>query len=126
VGGRSVSLLGDGEDLAPHLDEELEVKDDDDLRDDAADLFDIDLGDGTQPIELDGDDGDGGVAASTDSDTHGTSTMSGKRVSAVWSYFTEIKENGIRIVAICKHCGNKYTARSAVGTGHLKMPHEIL
>ena len=37
--------LGDGEDQASHPDNELEVKDDDDLRDDAVGLFGIDLGD---------------------------------------------------------------------------------
>jgi hypothetical protein len=55
--------------LAPHSDDELEAEDDDDLRGDAAGLFGIDLGDGTvdsQPIEIDGDDDDGGVDASTD------------------------------------------------------------
>jgi hypothetical protein len=82
--------------LAPHSDDELEAEDDDDLRGDAAGLFGIDLGDGTvdsQPIEIDGDDDDGGVDASTD--THGTSTTSSKKVSAVWEYFHEIKENKI-------------------------------
>jgi hypothetical protein len=96
----------------------LEVKDDDDLRDDAAGLFGIDIGDGTQPIDVDGDDDDDGVDASTD--THGTSTTSGKCVSDVWEYFHEIKENKIRVVAICKHCRSRYTARSAAGTGHLR------
>jgi hypothetical protein len=46
-GGRSVSPLGGDEDLALHPDEELEVKDDDNMCDDATDLFGIDLGDGT-------------------------------------------------------------------------------
>ena len=110
--------LVDGEDLAPHPDEELEIENDDDLRDDAASLFGIDLGDGdgNQPIDLDGDDGDGGVEVSTD--THGTSSTSGKKVSDVWDYFHEIKENKIRVRAICKHCGARYSARSAAGTGH--------
>ena len=76
--------LVDGEDLAPHPDEELEIENDDDLRDDAAGLFGIDL---------DGDDGDGGVEVSTD--THGTSSTSSKKVSDVWDYFHEIKENKI-------------------------------
>ena len=91
--GEDQHPLGDGEDQAPHLDDKLEVEDDDDLRDDAAGLFGIDLGDGNQPIDLDGDDGDGGVEVSTD--TRGTSTTSGKKVSAVWDYFHEIKENKI-------------------------------
>jgi hypothetical protein len=107
--------------LAPHSDDELEAEDDDDLRDDAAGLFSIDLSDGTvgsQPIEIDGDDNDDGVDASTD--THGTSTTSGKKVSAVWEYFHEIKENKIRVAAMCKHCRSRYTARSAASTGHLR------
>ena len=114
--GEDQHPLGDGEDQAPHPDDELEVEDDDDLCDDAAGLFGIDLGDGNQPIDLDGDDGDGGVEVSND--THGTSTTSGKKVSAVWDYFHEIKENKIRVAAICKHCRARYTARSSAGTGH--------
>jgi hypothetical protein len=55
--------LGDGEDLALHPDEELKIEDDDDLRDDAVGSFRIDLGDGTQPIDLNGD--DDGVEPST-------------------------------------------------------------
>jgi hypothetical protein len=89
--------------------------------DDAAGLFGIDFGDGTvgtQPIDLDGDDDDGGVQASTD--TRGTSTTSGKKKSIVWTYFAEIKENDIRIAAICNHCRSRYTTRSSAGTGHLK------
>jgi hypothetical protein len=86
--------LGDGEDLALHPDDLLEAEDDEDLRDDAAGLFGIDIGDGNQPINVDGDDDDGGVDASTN--THGTSTTtSGKRVSDVWEYFHEIKEKKI-------------------------------
>jgi hypothetical protein len=79
-------------------------------------LFGIDLGDGSQPIEVDGNN-DGGVAASTD--THGTSTISGKR-SDVWDYFHEIKENKVPVTAIYKHCRTRYTSRSAGGTGHLR------
>ena len=116
--GEDQHPLSDGEDQAPHPDDELEVEDDDDLRDDAAGLFGIDLGDGNQPIDLDGDDGDGGVEVSTN--THGTSTTSGKKVSAVRDYFHEIKENKIRVAAICKHCRARYTARSSAGTGHLR------
>ena len=98
------------------------MENDDDIREDAAGLFGIDLGDGdgTHPIDLDAGDDDGGVAASTD--THGTSSTGGggKLISAVWEDFTEIKENNIRVAAICKMCGKRYTARSAAGTGHLK------
>ena len=120
AGGGSTSPLINGEDLAPHPDEELEIENDDDLRDDAAGLFGIDLGDGdgNQPIDLDGDDSDGGVEVPTD--THGTSSTSGKKVSDVWDYFHEIKENKIRVRAICKHCGARYSARSVAGTGHLR------
>jgi hypothetical protein len=56
------------------------------------------------------------VAASTN--THGTSYV-GKRTFAVWEDFTEIKENKIRVAAICKLCGKRYSARSTAGTGHL-------
>jgi len=98
------------------------VENDDDIREDADGLFDIDLGDGdgTHPIDLDAGDDDGGVAASTD--THGTSSTGGggKLISAVWEVFTEIKKNNIRVAAIYKMCGKRYTARSAAGTGHLK------
>ena len=41
--GEDQHPLGDGEDQAPHPDDELEVEDDDDLRDDAVGLFGIDL-----------------------------------------------------------------------------------
>ena len=43
--GEDQHPLNDGEDQASHLDDELEVEDDDDLHDDAAGLFGIDLGD---------------------------------------------------------------------------------
>jgi hypothetical protein len=95
-------------------DDELEIEDDNDLREDAAALFGIDVGDGNVPN--DAGDSDGGVAASTN--THGTSSV-GKRTSAVLDYFEEIKENNIRIVAIYKMCGKRYSARSAADTGHL-------
>jgi len=112
----------DGEDLAPHSDDLLEVGDDDDLREDAVVLFGIDLGDGDgsqpDPINLDAD-GDGGVEASTE--THGISTTgTGMNKSAVWEYFHEINENKVRVAAICKHCRTRYTTRSAAGTGHLR------
>jgi len=128
--GRICIPLGDGEDLAPHPDEledlELEREDDDDLHDDARAFFGIDLSDqpvGTeqqQPIDLDGDDADRGVAASTN--TRGTSTTStGKRVYVVWQYFDEINdETGLRTGAISKHCRSRYTTRSFGGTWHLR------
>jgi len=114
------SHLADGE--HPEPEEELEIEDDDDIGEDACGLFGIDLGDGTHPIDLDAGDGegDGGVAASID--THGTSSTggTGKLISPVWEDFTEIKEDNIRVAAICKMCGKRYSARSAAGTGHLK------
>jgi len=101
------------------------TQDGDDLHDDTRGLFGIDLGDqpvGTQqqPIDLDGDDMDGGVATSTN--TRGTSTtVTGKLVSIVWQYFDEINdETGLRTGAICKHYRSCYTARSSGGTGHLR------
>jgi len=93
--GENQHPLGDEEDQAPYADDLLEVEDDDDIRDDVAGLFGVDLGDGNQPIDVDGDDDDGGVEVSTD--THGTS--SGKKVSAVWDYFHEIKEKVAALVA---------------------------
>jgi hypothetical protein len=121
--------LVDGDDLAPHTDDELEteVEDNNDMRDDVAGLFSIDLGDanvGSQPetIEIDGDN-EGGVAASTGTNTHGTSTTSGastSKKSDVWGYFHEIKEGNTHVAAICKHCRSRYTAHSAIGTGHLQ------
>jgi hypothetical protein len=106
---------GDGEDRVD--DDDLEIKDDDDLRDDVAGLFGVNLGDDNVSTDVDVGDGDsGGVAASTD--THGTSSV-GKCTSAVWEDFTKIKENKIRVAAICKLCGKRYSARSAAGTGHL-------
>jgi hypothetical protein len=77
-------------------DDEVEMEDDDDVRDDAAGLFGDDLGDASVPNDaIEG----GGVAASTD--THGTSSH-GKRTSSCWDDFEEIKENDIRVVAILK------------------------
>jgi hypothetical protein len=98
----------DGDDLDRCSDDDLEIEDDDDIREDAA-AFGIDL---DAAIDVDGDDAD-------DTQTNATS-VTGKLKSAVWSYFDEVKENDIRISAICKHCHTKYTARSANGTGHLR------
>ena len=70
-------------------DEDLEIEDDDDVREDAAALFGIDVGDDGVPnnnvIDVDG--GDGGGAAAEPAgcysmDTQGTTT-SGKRKSSV-------------------------------------------
>jgi hypothetical protein len=79
-------------------------------------VFSIDVGDGSvlnDVIDFDGD--VGGGADSTD--THGTSSV-GKRTSVVWVDFEEIKENDIRIAAICKIYGKRYFARSDASTGH--------
>jgi hypothetical protein len=64
------SLHGDGE----HPVEDLEIEDDDDIRDDAAGLFGIDLGDGSNPIDVDAGDGDG-VATSTDTNAASSGAM---------------------------------------------------
>ncbi|KAF8739380.1 hypothetical protein HU200_013864 [Digitaria exilis] len=80
--------LGDGDDLAPHSDDELEIEDDDDLRDDAAALFGIDLGDGRvgsqpEPIEIDGDD-DGGEDARRANGRPGTVNRPMGRAARWW------------------------------------------
>ena len=73
--------------------EDLEIEDDDDVREDAAALFGIDVGDDGVPnnnvnvIDVDTDAGDGGGAAAEPAgcysiDTQGTTT-SGKRKSSV-------------------------------------------
>jgi hypothetical protein len=64
------SLHGDGE----HPVEDLEIEDDDNIRDDTADLFSIDLGDGSNPIDVHAGDGDG-VAASTDTNVASSGAM---------------------------------------------------
>jgi hypothetical protein len=94
-------------------DDEVEMEEDDNFCDYVTGLFGVNLGDAS--VSNDADDG-GGVAASTD--THGTSSH-GKRTSSYWNDFEEIKENDIRVAAICKMCGKRYTTRSAIGTGHL-------
>jgi hypothetical protein len=63
------------------------------------------------------------VAASTGTNTHGTSTTSGAgtgKKSDVWGYFHENKEGNTCVVAICKHCCSCYTTRSTAGIGHLR------
>jgi hypothetical protein len=80
------------------IEDELEVEDNDDLREDAAALFGIDADDGPLPIDVDAidDEGGGGTAMATrtgSTSTHGTSTASaGKLKSAVWLDFDEIKD----------------------------------
>jgi hypothetical protein len=102
-----------GDDLV----DELEIEDDDDLLEDAAAVFGIDVGDDSVPNDVVDVDGDGGGGADS-TNTHGTSSAS-KRTFTVWVDFEEIKENDIRIVAICKMCDKRYSARSVAGTGHL-------
>jgi hypothetical protein len=108
------------------IEDELEVEDDDDLCEDTATLFGIDAGDGPLPIDVDAIDGEGGggtamVTRIGSTSTHGTSTAgAGKRKSAIWVDFDEIKyANDVRIAAICKMCKTRLSARSAAGTGHL-------
>ena len=109
--------------------EDLEIEDDDDVREDAAALFGIDVGDDGVPnnnvnvIDVDANTGDGGGAAAEPAgcysiDTQGTTT-SGKRKSSVWADFKEVKENDVRVAAVCNMCGKRLSARSSAGTGHL-------
>jgi hypothetical protein len=100
-----------------------EGEDDDDLREDAAALFGVDLGASQAPIDLDGGGGEGATTAGTGSNTNssapsvsGNSTRVGKRKSPVWADFDEIYEdvNGSRICtkAVCKMCKATLSARS--------------
>jgi hypothetical protein len=110
----------------------LDGKNDDDTRDDTAALFGIDLGDGPAaptPIELDGDGGEGVSAignsySNSSAPSVANSGNVGKRKSPVWADFEEIYEtvNGVKICtkATCKMCKTTLSARSSVGTGHLK------
>jgi hypothetical protein len=123
-------LFGNGNDELLNDDEhERELENDNDVHEDAAALFDIDVGD--SPIDVNAVDGDGGegtaMAAGTgtgSTSTHGTSNAGTvKRKSGVWVDFHEIKEGDVRIAAICKMCGTRMSARSAAGTGHLIRHH---
>ena len=105
--------------------EDLEIEDDDDVREDAAALFGIDVDDNDVPNNnvIDVDAGDGGGAAAEPAgccsmDTQGTTT-SGKRKSSTWDDFKEVKENDVRVAAVCNMCGKRLSARSSAGTGHL-------
>jgi hypothetical protein len=114
----------------PPLDDNLDeaaLEDDDDLHEDAAVLFGIDVGDDSvqqnNVIDVDAEAGNGGGGAMTgtrtcSNSTHGTSSC-GKHKSGVWDDFEEIKEGDLRIAAICKMCRTRSTAISVVGTGHL-------
>jgi len=110
----------------------LVPEDNDDIRDDAAALLGIDVGNDSAPIDMDGGDGGGGAepvpsvtATGTpvgSNSTDGTSCL-GKRKSGVWVDFDEIYEtvNGqkVQTAAIYKMCKSRLSARSAAGTGHL-------
>jgi hypothetical protein len=110
-------LVADGEHLEPEETvEEMEIENDDDIREGASALFGIDLGDASLPIDVDAD-GDGQVDGSEDT-TNGTS--SGKRTSACWEDFVAIfDENKVRTHAICKRCGKIFASRASIGTGSL-------
>jgi hypothetical protein len=102
----------DGENPVPV--EELEIEDDDDVREGATAMFSINLGDG--PIDVDA--GDGGVDGSKD--TNGASSGPGKLFAACWEdFFPVFNENQVRTHGICKWCGKKYVARHSIGTGTL-------
>jgi hypothetical protein len=100
----------------------LPLEDDDDIREDAAALFSVDLL---------GTSGAGPAATATGTPvffnttgTDDTPTSSlGKRKSGVWVDFNEIYEvvngNKIQTQAICKMCRATLSARSTAGTGRL-------
>ncbi|KAG2536847.1 hypothetical protein PVAP13_9NG225846 [Panicum virgatum] len=105
--------------------EDLKIEDDDDIREDAAALFSIDVGDDGVPnnnvINVDGGDGGGAaaeLAGCCSMDTQGTTTF-GKHKSSVWADFKEVKENDVRVAVVCNMCGKRLSARSSAGTGHL-------
>jgi hypothetical protein len=96
--------------------EELEIKNNDDIHDGTDALFDIDLRDGSNPIDLD----DGNARVDGSEDTNAAS--SGKHTSACWEDFVSIfDENKVRTHAICKLCGKKFAARASIGTGSLNI-----
>jgi hypothetical protein len=97
--------------------EEMEIENDNDIREGAAALFGVDLRDASLPIDVDAD-ADGQVDGSED--TNGTSSGIGKCTSACWEDFVPIfDENEVRTHAICKRCGKKFAARASIGTGSL-------
>ena len=117
-----------GSDSQADLDE-LEIEDDDDIREDAAALFGIDVSDGNvhnNVVDVDADDAGGGgpvaAAGACSIDTHGISS-SGKRKFSVWADFKEVKKNNVRVAAICKMYSKRLSARSCAGTGHLIRHH---
>ena len=113
----------------------LAPEDDDDIREDAAVLFGIDVGSGSAALTLIDLDNNGGEGATTTGNPLGSNSNSstpsvvgnsnvGKRKLPVWANFDEIYEtmNGRKICtkATCKMCKTTLSARSSVGTGHLK------
>ena len=79
------------------------------------------------PIDLDGTAASAAaaVAAATspsDAASLASSTTTGKRRSPVWADFDEVKETvdgEERVIAICKFCKSRLSAKSAHGTKHL-------
>ena len=109
--------------------EDLEIEDDDDVCEDVAALFGIDVDDDGVPnnnvnvIDVDADTGDSEGAAVEPAgcysmDTQGTTTF-GKHKSSVCADFKEVKENDVRVAVVCNMCGKRLSARSSAGTGHL-------
>jgi hypothetical protein len=105
-----------------------EGENDDDIGDDAAALFGIDVGDGfAVSIDLDGDGSEGAtgtVNSNSSTPLVASKGNTSKRKSPVWADFTEIFEdiNGVSTCtkAVCKMCKATLSARSAASTGHLK------
>jgi hypothetical protein len=95
--------------------EEMEIENNDEIREGTSALFGVDLVDASLPIDVDAS-GDGQKDDSED--TNGTS--SGKRTSACWEDFVPIfDENKVRTHAICKCCGKKFATRASIGTRSL-------
>jgi hypothetical protein len=95
--------------------EEMEIENDDDIREGASALFDVDLGDASLLIDVDAG---GDTQVDSSEDTNGTS--SGKHTSACWEDFVPIfDENKVRTHAINKCCGRKFVARASIDTGSL-------
>jgi hypothetical protein len=105
-----------------------EGENDDDIGDDTAALFSIDVGDGsTVLIDLDGDGGEGAtrtVNSNSSAPSVAGKGNTGKRKLSVWTDFTKIFEDindfSTCTKAVCKMCKTTLSARSAAGTSHLK------
>jgi len=97
--------------------------DEDDLREDAEELFSRSV---QAPIDV-GDDQEGGAANVREGDGDKNSAKRSRpSTSAVWLDFKKLlkKVNGkkVRYGAKCIHCSKEYSALSSGGTGHLT-PH---